>query len=178
MNNAVTISMNECCNWVLFEQVQEHPPNVIWRYKQRARASVSSKQGSACWAWVSNKVSNFKYVNMCISTLMVHPVCWTLLIYVDHAQMFYIGLRDSPMCSTYQSTYLETLGQNPLVCITLVCGESTQRSVLNKTYCICAITTTTLPSSLLITGGRCAIFWQYYASVAVSINICFTLEKK
>ncbi len=78
MNNVVTISMNECCNWVLFEQVQEHPPNVIWRYKQRARASISSKQGSACWAWVSNQVSNFKYINMCISTLIVYPVCWTL----------------------------------------------------------------------------------------------------
>ncbi len=87
--------------------------------------------------------------------------------------MFYIGLRDSPTCSTYQSTYLETLGQNPLVCITLACGESTQRSVLNKTYAI----TTTLPTSL-ITGGIYAIHWQYYASVAVSINICFTLVRE
>lgn len=64
MDYAFTIYMNTCCNWVLFEQVQEHTTNVIWWYKQRARTSLSSKPGSACWAWVSNQVSYFKYVNM------------------------------------------------------------------------------------------------------------------
>lgn len=165
MDYAFTIYMNTCCNWMLFEQVQEHTPNVIWWYKQRARTSLSSKPGSTCWAWVSNQVSYFKYVNMHINytswMLDTTNLCWP-------PSTFYIGLRDSPMWSTYLSTYLETLGQNPLVCITLVCGENSHRSVLDP-----AITITPVPSSLLITGWKCTIL-QYYTSVAVSINICFT----
>lgn len=74
MHDAITVYMNSCWYWVLFEQVQEHTPNVVWWYKQRARTSVSSKQGSAGWAWVSNQVSSFiinvhKHIN-CMSCLL------------------------------------------------------------------------------------------------------------